>query len=471
MSLSRCKTVLKNAYKSLSRSKQSSNENEDSSFLPQVTQKVEALERVVGNIEIVSSSSQHRPVLGRDETSTHDPTEATPVSVSPMSPPHGRDSLSDDIRLPSAGCTTPVIIPETEEKDPVGTPISLKKSPSQDTWSIASTRSMTKEVAQHLISKEQIMSVCFGSLVERLAKTAIEENLTEEKCDFTTSYEESKAQERCENHFTKLYDLPLKLILTPLRVKGRIISKFASLLEMQFGPLHVALQVGNVILEWNDTSLVVPHSAEHDDQLMKTDVRHLTDWVSFTSKEVPRVREAIWTLDYQKQIELIYHVTAEKRRLLDNLVEVIVTYNRQCYYDLIRRNCQHFVTDALKSLGVSKPVEFTGGLGEYFQALKCGKSHSLHAKFTDHSHLDRYVMEIEQTGAMDKLSMNDLEYLLAQYFRYHLEQKSRFQLDNKDAELSEWCCEIKDCHMEMLERRIHFESLRIHNFKTYDRPH
>lgn len=471
--MSRCKTVLKNAYKSLSRSKQSTHaENEDSSFLPQVTQKVEALARVVGDIEIVSSSSQHRPILGREETSIPDPMVVTPVSVSPMSPPHGRGSLSYDLGSPSAGCTTPLgLTPETEEKDPVGTPISLKKSPSQDTWSIASARSTTKEVAQHLISKEQIMRVYFSSLVERLAKAAIEENLTEEKCDFTTSYEESMAQERCENRFTKLYDLPLKLILTPLRVKGRVISKFASLLEMQFGPLHVALQVGDVILEWNDTSLIVPHNAEHDDQLMKTDVRHLTDWVSFTSEEVPKVREAISTLDYQKQIELIYHVTAKKRRLLDNLVHVIVMYNSQCYYDLIRRNCQHFVMDALKALGVNKPVEFTGGLGEYFQALKRGRSHSMLAKFTDHSHLDKYVMGIEQTGEVDKLTKNDLEYLLAQYFCYHLQQKSRLQLDNRDADLSEWCCEITDCHMEMLEQRIRFESLRIHNFKTYDRPH
>lgn len=202
--------------------------------------------------------------------------------------------------------------------------------------------------------------------------------------------------------------------------------------------------VGDVILKWNDTSLVVPHNAEHDDQLMKAAVRHMTDWVSFTSEEVPRVQEAIRTLDYQKQIELICHVAAEKQHLLDSLVEVIVMYNHQYYYDLIRQNCQHFVTDALQVLGVNKPIKFTGGLSEYFHGLKRGKSHSLLSKFTNHSHLDRYVMEIKQNGEVDKLTKSDLEYLLAQYFQYHLEQKSKLQLENRNADISGWCCEVRD---------------------------
>ena len=468
MSLSRCKSALKQAYKSLSRSRHSSTDDDvsvNSSFLPQVTRKVEALERAAGSIEIESPSLEHRPILGQEETSTSDVVDP-PLAVSTTVSPHGRDSVSFNSQSASIsdGVPSPSITSETEEQGPVGA------SSTRDTCSVASVKTTSEEVAQHLISKEEIMTVYFSSLIERLAKAAIEENLTEEKCDFTTSLEESKARERGEDRFTKLCDLPLKLILTPLRVRGPIVSKFASLLEMQFGPLHAALQVGDVILEWNDTNLVVPHNVEHDDQLMRTDVCHLTDWVRFTSGEVPRVREAIRTLDYQKQIELIYHVTAEKRRLLDNLVEVIVTYNRQYYYDVIRRNCQHFVTDALKALGVNEPVEFTGGLREYFHALKRGRSPAVLAKFTDHSHLDRYIIDKEQNRGIDKLTKDDLEYLLAQYFRYHLERKSKLQLNSREMDFTEWSCEIKDCHMEMLEQRINFESLRIHSFKTYDRP-
>ena len=488
MSLSKSKKVLTRAYKSLSRSKCSSRDQsgDHSSFLPQVTEKVEALEQQCGGIEIESPSAQHRPIVAEQSTDLDleqsDPVDKhLPVSLStPCQLNEPTDSRSINISTSERRRSTPTsgpVAPETGEQlgahgaGALGAGAgSLQLSRSQDSWNVSSTRMTPKQVAQHLISKED-MSDYFSALVDHPATMAIEENLTEEKCEFTSTYEESRAQERGEERFTKLYDLPLKLILTPLCVGGRVISKFASLLEMQFGPLHAALQVGDVILEWNDSSLVVPHFAEHDDQLMKTDVRHLTDWVSFTSSEVPRVREAIQSLDYRKQIELIYKVTAEKQRLIDNLVDVIVTYNRQFYYDIIRRNCQHFVMDALKVLGVTEPIKFTGGLGEYFKALKQGRSKALHAKFTNHIHLDDYVREKEQSGEISWLTKHDLEYLLAQYFRYHLEQKTRLQQDNKEVELSEWGCEVKGCCMERLEKRIDFESLRIHSFKTYDKPH
>lgn len=466
MSLSRCKTVLKRAYKSLSRSEHTSNNQSgtESGFLQQVTKKVEALERQCGSLEIESPLTEHR-ALPDQESQTSDP-----VPISPTSPRQD-DPISSNTRSVSFsdGASVPMSRTPTGEQGAIGA-TSPQITQSQDTWSVASTKMTSKQVAQHLISKKD-MSFYFSGLVECPATAAVEENLKEEKCDFTTTYEETRAQERGEDRFTKLCDLPLKLILTPLCFGGRIVSKFASLLEMQFGPLHAALQVGDVILEWNDTSLVVPHHVEHDDKLMKTDVRHLTDWVNFTSLEVPRVREAIQTLDYHKQIELIYHVSAEKHRLIDGLVEVILTYNRQYYYDLIRRNCQHFVTDALKALGVNKPIEFTGGLGEYFHALKVGRSPALLAKFTDHVHLDSYVKEKERDGEIEQLTKDDLEYLLAQYFRYHLEQKSQLQRENREMELSAWSCEVKGCCMERLERHIDFESLRIHSFKSYDRPH
>lgn len=477
LSKSRSKSVLTKAYKSLSRSRRSSRDQsgDGSSFLSQVTEKVEALERQCGGIEIESPSSQHRPLIPEQGS---DLEQSDPVDEHlPVSPTIPRQQ-SESINLPASerrysSSSGPITAEElgAHGAGAIGAGAgSLQLSRSQDSWSVIPTRMTPKQVAQHLISKEDI-SDYFSTLVDHPATKAIEDNLMEEKCEFTSTYEESRAQERGEERFTKLCDLPLKLILTPLCVGGRVISKFASLLEMQFGPLHAALQVGDVILEWNDSSLVVPHFAEHDDQLMKTDVRHLTDWVNFTSGEVPRVREAIQSLDYRKQIELIYKVTAEKQRLIDNLVDVIVTYNQQYYYDIIRRNCQHFVTDALRALGVTEPIEFTGGLGEYFRALKQGRSKALHAKFTDHVHLDNYVREKEQSGEISQLTKHDLEYLLAQYFRYHLEQKTRLQQDNKEVELSEWGCEVKRCGMERLEKRIDFESLRIHSFKTYDKPH
>ena len=320
-----------------------------------------------------------------------------------------------------------------------------------------------KDLAMELISKECLMCY-FSELTENRAADIIHENLSEPDPDFLTSLELDKAQERSEHRFAHLCDLPLRIILTPLSRGGRIASQFAQLLEMQFGPLHASLQVGNVILEWNDSSLVVPHFCEHEDPLLQTDMQHFSYWAEFTSTQHDKVRNAVATSDYQKQIELVFHVAAEKHRQLEALVEVIIMYNERYYYNLIDRNCQHLVTDALKALGVEKPTNFTGGLREYFQALKKGCSSSVLARFASHVELDNYVSTKEGNGEINKMEQNDLEFLLAQCFRFHLVQKS--ELQDKNADLKDWACKEPTCCMQRLEQRIHFERLRIHSFRA-----
>ena len=83
------------------------------------------------------------------------------------------------------------------------------------------------------------------------------------------------------------------------------------------------------------------------------------------------------------------------------------------------------------------------------------------AKFADHAQLDKYVKEKEDSGDIKTMTQNDLEFLLAQCFRFHLEQKS--QLQDKNADLSNWVCKEQTCCMERLERLIHHETLCIHS--------
>ena len=325
------------------------------------------------------------------------------------------------------------------------------------------TRKGSKDIARELISKDHIMCF-FSEIIEQCAENVIDEKLSEEDPSLLTSMELGKAKERSEHRFAHLCDLPLKVVLTPLSHGGRIVSRFAKLLEMQFGPLHAALQVGNVILEWNDSSLVRPHFCDFEDQLLQSDVQGLSQWAEFTSQQYGKVRAAVTSSDYQKQIELVYHVTAEKHRQIKALVDVIIKYNTTYYYNLFDRNCQHFVADALKALGVEKPTEFTGGLREYFKALKEGRSSSVYAKFANHAELDKYVKEKEDSGEIKTMTQNDLEFLLAQCFRFHLEQKS--QLQDKNADLSNWVCTESSCCMDRLERLIHYETMHIHNFRA-----
>ena len=320
-----------------------------------------------------------------------------------------------------------------------------------------------REIAKELITKEDLMCH-FSEIIEDCAASVIDEKLAEEDPNALTSLELSKAVERGEHRFAHLCELPLKIILTPLSRGGRMVSRFANLLEMQFGPLHAALQVGNVILEWNDSSLVIPHMCNFEEQLLQSDVQGVSGWADFTRSQYDDVRKALTKADYQQQIELVYNFTAEKHRQIEALVDVIIRYNRTYYYNLFDRNCQHFVADALKALGVEKPTQFTGGLREYFVELKKGRSSAVAAKFPNHGELDKFVKGKEENGEINKMEQNDLEFLLAQCFRFHLEQKS--QLQDQNVDLANWVCEEATCCMQRLERLIRFEALRIHNFKT-----
>ena len=408
----------------------------ESAKFEQVVQKVESLKQRV---------EQHRPLPDQQERSTDEDSTVAGGTKSTLED-RSLDSRTADGAGPrrngeqESACSST----ETKPKD-------------------------SKDIAKELTSKGDIMCY-FSEIIEHCALNVIDEKLSEANPTELTSFELSKAKERSEHHFAHLCDLPLKVILTPLSRGGRIVSRFAQLLEAQFGPLHAALQVGDVILEWNDSSLVMPHFCNPQDQLLQSDVQGLSQWHNFTSAQYGKVREAVITSDYTKQIELVYHVTAEKHRQIEALVDVIIKYNTTYYYNLVDRNCQHFVADALKALGVEEPTQFTGGLRNYFKALKDGRSDSMYARFASHAELDGYVKEREDSGEMKRMAQNDLEFLLAQCFRFHLEQKSQLQLQDKQANLRDWKCCEPTCSMQRLERLIRFETLRIHNFKTVDKP-
>ena len=238
-------------------------------------------------------------------------------------------------------------------------------------------------------------------------------------------------------------------------------TAFASMLEMQFGPLHTALQVGNVVLEWNDSNLVTPYLCAAEDQILELDVQKHSKWVEYTTQHGDDMQRAARELNFTEQIELTYKITTEKKHLIDNLIKVIIQYNKYHYYNLFDRNCQHFVMDALDALEVRIPKQLPGGLGKYFKALVAGRTPSLQKQFKTHSALDHYVMQQE---SMDSMPQHDLEFLLALYFRFHLESKAKLK-DNGVA-LGAWQCREPGCRMGEVERLIKMESLKIHQFSA-----
>ena len=319
------------------------------------------------------------------------------------------------------------------------------------------------DLAAHLIDPKQIKQLYFSYILEEVAAWAIDEHIEEGKSIFE-SHEVIHAQERVEHRLSTVCDLPIKLLLTPLSRRGFAVDRFASLLEMEFGSLHAALQVGNVILEWNDSSLVLPRLCDHGDEVIITDVQPRSGWVKTTAKHHQRMKQAAEKLDIPEQVDLVYVVTAAKDKLIDNLVEVIVQYNKVKYYNVIDLNCQHFVRDALHALEVKEPIELSGQLDSYYQALRSGCTPDVPDNLKTHASLDEYVQEICKTGKIDAMPQHDLEFLLAQYFRFHVDSKRKAS-DTETAMVDWKCQETSKCLMKHVEKKINFRSLQIHKFR------
>lgn len=427
-------------------------------YIPQVEQKVDAL-----NINFDSPAETPPATVTSGNTGPMPITVPSEGTGSGSVAPRDTNSEPPDTSLSVATQSSVGTVGEITNSNNTPGAEQLSTSTETLTASNISVEENKKKFAKNVTDPDFIRDY-FSNLVEHPAANAVDENIDEAEHSLSTSVEIGKAQERGEHRFAQVCNFPLKLILTPISRGGVLTATFSSLLEMEFGPLHAALQVGDVILEWNDTSLVVPHFCEHDDPLLKANIQHLTGWVDFTHDHFPRMREAAEQLDYQGQIELIFRATAEKSRLIDELVKVIVKYNRHCYYNLIDRNCQHFVLDALKALGVEKPIQFTGGLGEYFKALKLGRSKSVPVQYKNHAELDVYVKCCQANNKLDSMPQGDLEFLLAQYFQFHLQDRDQYKKD--PVAMENWKCTERECHMQELEKRIELKNLRIHNFRT-----
>ena len=434
----------------ISGSRPSSRRGSQSSYIRQVVEKVEAL-------KIDFEESGTPPVTSGNTEPLPTSVAATPECTRPDTIIFGTDNetshSSTSLATQSSTGTVQESTPSTTDTNEL---------------SIGDTTSHSKvfdkeSFAENMCDPDFVRDY-FSNIVEHPASFAVDENIEERELSLRTPIEISMAQDRGEHRLSQVCNFPLRLILTPISRVGIIAKTFSSLLDMEFGPLHVALQVGDVILEWNDSSLVIPHFSEHDDPLLKADIQHLCGWVDFTNEHVPSMKEAAEKLDYPGQIDLIFRATAEKSRLINNLVKVIVNYNRYHHYNLINRNCQHFVSDALKALGVEKPVQFTGGLGDYFKALKSGCSKSVKIEYTTHAELDAYMRNLQAKGDLNAMPQGDLEFLLAMYFKFHLDNRRQYMKD--PIALENWKCTERLCLMKELESRIQLKNLRFLNFRT-----
>lgn len=302
--------------------------------------------------------------------------------------------------------------------------------------------------AKDLIDPESIMNTYFSEIVHHPVADRVDEQVQESESVFVTSVEVEAGKERSIWRVEDTAKLEVKLLLrgvdTPL---PNIARKAASILQMEYGPLHTSLLInGEILLEWNTSSLVIPERYDGMNQRypIMTSAMHRVNTVSLI------------TYDPKDETDLLFQAARSKIDILNALIRVISRYNGQYYYHTLSRNCQTFVVEALKAMGCENPPQFEGRLLSYFQKLKAG---NCQPEFETHNELDQYVVEnVINAPAGTRLSSQEKEYLLGQYFLHHIRGLTEAE------EPEQWACPVGNCQMKNLEAHVDEHTMIMHKF-------
>ena len=287
------------------------------------------------------------------------------------------------------------------------------------------------------------------------ASQVVLDTTDEMETTLTNTLEVNMLQKRTQQRFESVVSFPVKLILSDLQnALPPFVSSFARMLQFEFGPLHAALDIDGILVEWNDNGLIMPTT---DEKEWVFQARLQGNYDKATEAMKLQVKDSIKRLDFEKQIEQVFEVTKEKQQAINQLIQIIIHYNETYEYHVLTRNCQHFVIDAMKVLGVKEKPQFTGVFQEYFEELKKGKSKDIVEKFESHAALDEHVDAIMKPG----LTQHDLEYLLCQYFMFHVSSRRR----SPRGQNPDWCCQEEACRMGDIEHML--RNTRALVFRTF----
>lgn len=245
----------------------------------------------------------------------------------------------------------------------------------------------------------------------------------------------SEAKERVRKNFTALNKFPLKLLFYPL---SQDIS-----LDVFNVALDVRLQVGQYILDWNTTGLVIPQ---------KVPTRHFQPMLTVcpmgsmpTSQQSAKVNEAIQTMNLDLQTQLAFEFVAKQDELLKAIIQVAVDYNRHKEYDVTMSTSAHFATDICGAVGIPASTVISS-LRQFRQHIS--KSQYALRHFFSHLALDNFVIDLNWHNKTASLPQIDLQYLVAQYFYIHMlnwVEQGRPEY---------WTCSEQNCQLSELERLL-----------------
>ena len=181
--------------------------------------------------------------------------------------------------------------------------------------------------------------------------------------------------------------------------------------------VSVAIAVGGVLLEWNQTNLVIPKYIDTDCPIDPIGRLLFHADIHYRISGHAQIAVSIRTLITEpEEVEYGLGAVPKKAQLIENLIKVIAKYNRYYYFEKSVRNSHRFAEDCMKALGVKKHSEYTAQLHIHGERLMKGKL-AVPTMYDHHEAIDDFVESERENGRLELLSVVDLEYLLFVYQR------------------------------------------------------
>ena len=269
---------------------------------------------------------------------------------------------------------------------------------------------------------------------------------------FRNEAERREARKREAEQLKKVGNLKVRLLLYELNkeeLKKKVIRRVTRYLDgFEYGPFHSALQVGDVLLEWDVGGVVIPRrikSTEVSRLLVSVCVHPQNEFTRHSSGLDLRAEDTTMFRNYTEQLNTIVELGERREVLIDELARVTVLYNQKFDYGIFSCNCQTFVEDVLKVLGI-KSYEgiFQGKLRirQHTDLLIKRGNAKLVSEFNSHLELDDYVRE-----NIDRLDQEELEFCHCHYLLFH-------EWHKKQPRILAWQCPPAGCCFTTVTDRL-----------------
>ena len=305
------------------------------------------------------------------------------------------------------------------------------------------SQNYVRTLAQHLSTPSEIASIYFSSITYDLIHQNLREHSRDVAKEVTSLHDKKLHTAKSIKRVDSIAKFEVKLLLRYVDARGmqpKVVGRVAAALNMEYGPLHTSLLINDhILVEWSDSSVIIPRIVDPEEDIVKL--------AAATIQDIPPIKcEVSGPYQIKNETDLVFEAARQKLEFVNRLATVIARYNNLHHYDIIFRNCQNFIADALTELGCSDGPKFSKGMEKYFKYLR--ENGKVLVEFGTHEELDWYVQ-----SHVASLSAENIEYLLTQYFLFHHRAMVQDGLTKK------WECPNPQCMAELLEIKIKEKTL------------